>query len=190
MKQMCTRVLTTLCLGFIVACGGVAATPNAGDSGAPADPSEQCPADTETFRDGPMGLLRSDDKNNLSVRIVHAEAVPPTRDFNDWTIAVTDASGAPLPNAQLTWACAWMPVHGHGSNPKRVNKLDGGRFDLLQQNLSMFGGWQIKLWIDPDGGSVDFQPKITSGDVCMPNNGTSGPPNIEFDVCVPRMRGG
>jgi hypothetical protein len=154
--------------------------------------SEQCPADTEEFRDGPNGLLRMDPQTGISVRIVNAEAVPPTKDFNDWTIAVTDANGAVLPDAQVTWACAWMPVHGHGSNPKRVNKLDGGRFELKQQNLSMYGGWQIKLWITADGGDA-YVPQtssgVLSGNVCQPSNGSANTPNIEFDVCVPRMRG-
>lgn len=137
--------------------------------------------------------MRKDEKNNIAVRIDDAEYAPPAKDFNDWTIAITDASGGPLPKAQITWVCAWMPVHGHGSNPKRLNKLDGGRFELKQQNLSMYGGWQIKLWIDPDGGSMEYQPQggsgVLGGDVCIPVGDATALPNIQFDVCVPRARG-
>ena len=192
------RILIECCLGvLLIACGdSMDATAEVMDaeSAAPLPPDQQCPADTEEFRATEQsGLLQMDATQNFEVRLVSANWVPPAKDFNDWTIAVTDMNGTPMPNAQINWACAWMPAHGHGSNPKQINKLGDGRFELFQQNLSMYGGWQVKLWIDPDGGSVDYQPQSAgsglSGTVCTPSNGTAGTQNIEFDVCVPRMRG-
>jgi hypothetical protein len=164
----------------------------AGDSAAPADDSARCPADTEEFRFGPNGLIRTDMATGISVRLEKASDAPPSRGFNDWTIAVTDQNGAPMAQAELNWACAWMPAHNHGSSPKRVGRPGNGRFELLQQNLSMYGGWQVKLWIDANGSGPVFDPQkgtgIVGGDACR-GSGTTAAPNIQFNICVPTTPG-
>jgi hypothetical protein len=194
MKLVCTHVLTALSIAAsLVACGDDSAPQVDADADTATPSDEQCPANLEPLRDGANGSLQTDAKADLSVRVVSAQALPPARDFNDWTIAITNANGDALPNAQVTWACAWMPVHGHGSNPKALEKLDDGRFELKRQNLSMYGGWQIKLWVTADGGQEYVPPTssgVLNGNVCQPSNGTTGEPNIVFDICVPRMRGG
>ena len=163
----------------------------AGASG-PADESARCPADTEEFKVGPNGLTRSDAATGISVRLIKASDAPPIRGFNDWTLAVTDQSGMPMPQAELRWACAWMPAHNHGSSPKRVVRSGNGQFELLQQNLAMYGGWQVKLWIDASGTGPVFDPQkgsgIVGGDACR-GMGVSATPNIQFNICVPTSPG-
>jgi hypothetical protein len=170
--------------------------PLTGGSGEPAvDASEQCPANVEPFAIGASGLAKTDPATGLTVRLVDASASPPALDYNDWTIAITDAAGAPVQAAQITWACAWMAVHGHGSNPRQVKKLDAGRFELVKQNLAMYGPWQVRLWIDPTGASDAYVPQsggggIVGGEICTPSNGAPFAPTVVFDVCVPRSRAG
>lgn len=173
------------------ACGGDAGSQGLGvTAGGPAadTAAERCPPGTDEFRYGPSGLLKSDPATGVSVRLLDASDSPPSRGFNDWTIGVFDQSGAPMPTAELHWACAWMPAHLHGSNPKTVVRLGNGQFQLVKQNLAMYGGWQVKLWVDASGTGPAFDPQgnngILGGDACR-GPGIAGAPNIEFDICVP-----
>ena len=194
MRHVCTGFLTTVCVAALslAACGDDVAAAAQPDADV-VPPDEQCPANLDEFRASSEGLLQTDAKTGISVRLVDADAIPPARDFNTWTIAITDADGNAMPDARLMWACAWMQVHGHGTNPKSIEKLDGGEYVLKKQNLSMYGEWQIKLWITAGGDGTDYVPPggsgVLDGNVCQPSNGTTGAPNIVFDVCVPRMRG-
>lgn len=194
MKQTVTRSAIALSLLF-AGCGEQTGTlPSNVSAGgaAPADDSARCPAGTEEFRFGPNGLVQTDAATGMSVRLVQANASPPTRGFNDWTIAVVDAAGAPMANAELHWACAWMPAHNHGSNPKSVMRLGNGQFQLAKQNLAMYGGWQVKLWIDATGTGPVFDPQggsgIVGGNACT-GPGISATPNIQFNICVPTSPG-
>ena len=185
------------CLAVIGACGEDEKPPSTAPDGAAGEDasraSEQCPAGTPEFTIGAKGLTSMDAASGVAVRIDNAPK-PPERSFNTWKIVVTDASGAPMPNAQLTWACAWMAVHGHGTNPKKVEKVSDGVFNLLQQNFSMYGPWQVQLWIDPTGKAPAYAPQIVSGvenaNACSPSNGAGATPNIRFDFCVPRTNDG
>ena len=180
----------------LVACGSDDddAPPTDADVDGPADPSEECLPNTPEFSYGPTGLSQAAATGQFSVRIEDAEYAPPAKNFNDWTLQISDASGMPMPQARLVWACAWMPAHLHGSVPKGIMKLDGGKYVLKSQNLSMYGGWQVKLWIDPAGTLPDFVPGSTAGavgrDACMPTLAAiTQDANIQFTVCVPRQRG-
>jgi hypothetical protein len=91
--------------------------------------------------------------------------------------------GNVLPQANLTWACAFMPAHGHGSNPRTVTKLGDGRFELQKQNMAMEGGWLIELWVDPTGETEAFEGARGTGlgtSAC----GKPGEPLL-MKVCVP-----
>ena len=191
MDDMVRRLLFVVCGAALVGCGDGHETHMQSVTGggpAPADETARCPPGTEAFRYGPDGLVRTDPATGVTVRLLKASDAPPTRGFNDWTIGVTDQSGAPMPNAELRWACAWMPAHNHGSNPKSVMRLGNGQFVLSRQNLAMYGGWQVKLWIDATGTGPVFDPQsgngIVGGDACR-GTGVGAAPNIQFDICVP-----
>jgi hypothetical protein len=177
-----------------IACGDDSnASPDASGAGDSPEPAAECPAETPTFAaEATHGLEASDPKTGLSVRIIDANYSPPAKNFNDWEIAVTDQNGAPMPQAHVTWACAWMAVHGHGSNPRSVENADDGRFWLRKQNLSMYGGWQVRLWITTDAGARDYVfPKgssLVNSAACQAPDSTMGSPNISFDICVPTER--
>jgi hypothetical protein len=195
MQPTRTSIFASACIALLsTACSSdtsSATNQETADSGAP-DPSEECPSDTPTLTDGTSGLQVADAKSGIAARIIKAQYLPPALATNDWTIAVTDATGAAMPNAQITWACAWMPVHGHGSNPKAVDKLGNGQFNLEKQNLSMYGGWEVQLWVNATGTGTDYAPQngggSLTGNACTPQGTTTGNPNLVFNVCVPRAR--
>lgn len=146
-----------------------------------------CPADLEPFAIGAHGLTKSDPRTQLSVRVDKAN-FPPRRGMNDWQIVVTDAAGQPASNAHLSWACTYMPVHGHGKNPRSIERTGDGVFLLSQQNMSMPGPWQVQLWLDPSGRAPEYTPQlgaaVPDGMPCMPSNGVSLTPSVVFTVCV------
>jgi hypothetical protein len=148
-----------------------------------------CDPTLPAFTTGPSGLTTSDTTGQLKVRIESADNQPPAKSYNTWKIVVEDASGQPMPSAKLNWVCAWMAVHGHGSNPQQVNKLGNGELELVKQNLSMYGPWAVKLWIDPTGAGPEYLPQdgamVMAGNNCMPSNGAAPNPNVEIDFCVP-----
>jgi hypothetical protein len=196
MKKLCSWILMSTCVAS-AACGSddspAPVDDDTGDAAALA--SEECVPGTPEFRYGADGLSQADPTGRFSVRILDSNYLTPAKTFNTWTIQISDSSGAPMPQAHLTWACAWMPAHRHGSNPRGVMKLDGGEYKLLEQNFAMYGGWQVRMWIDPEGTTADYTPGAAAGavggDACSPTNpGVMGQtPNIEFSICVPRQRG-
>jgi YtkA-like len=178
----------------LAACGSDAVVKPAPADDEP-DASAQCAPTTEAFAVGEtIGLTTSDPKTGMQARIVMADHNPPAYDYNTWTLAVTDASGAPMPDAHITWACAWMPAHLHGSNPREIDELGNGRFTLGKQNLTMYGEWQVKLWVSNDPAAKPYAPQVgagnRTGDACSPSDLTTGVANIVYDVCVPRDRDG
>ena len=198
MQRSHTIIFAGACIALSsTACGSDSTSPVADlSSDAGVDPSAECPANTPTFADGPNGLQAPiDTKNGIAVRLIQAQFSPPAKMSNDWTIAVTDPAGAPTTNAQITWACAWMPVHGHGSNPTAIDNLGNGQFKLEKQNLSMYGGWEIQLWVNNTGAGTQYAPQngggsLLTGNACTPDpsSGATGSPNIMFNICVPQAR--
>jgi hypothetical protein len=136
-----------------------------------------------------IGLTTPDMTGALKVRIDSADHQPPAKAYNTWKIAIEDASGQPMSGATLNWACAWMEVHGHGSNPQAINDLGNGEFELVNQNLSMYGPWAVKLWVDPTGAGPEYLPqngaKVMAGNNCMPSNGAVPAANVVINFCVP-----
>jgi hypothetical protein len=163
------------------------------DSGEHQPPTPPCDPNLPDFTVGMNGLKATDSTGQFSVRIEDAPK-PPQRDYNTWKIAVEDASGQPMANAKLGWACAWMAVHMHGSNPQVITNLGGGKFELEKQNLSMFGPWEVRFWVDSTGAGPEYLPqsggtKVALGNECMPTNGVTPSANIKFDICVPQSGG-
>jgi hypothetical protein len=144
-----------------------------------------CPADTPPFDFGPTGLSETNEMAGVKAYLETASDKPPFYGPNDWTIAFTDLDGKPASNAVLTWACAFMPKHGHGSSPKRVNDLGDGRYELMQQNMAMQGGWEIRLWVDMTGAGTPFK----GGGVGINRSACAQPrtePTLKLRACVPR----
>lgn len=154
------------------------------------DPDEACPADLPAFTTGPAGYTVEDAASGIKVRLDWAEYQPPANDYNTWKLAVTDLAGMPLPDAQFTWACAWMEKHGHGTNPKTITKQPDGLWEIGKQNLSMNGGWAIRFWINATGTGKTYAggSEQRSPNACRAPDSSN--PNIEFRICVPRERGG
>jgi hypothetical protein len=156
------------------------------------DESEKCPEDYLAFATGEDGLHPPVADTNFEVRLLESDKpYPPRADFNTWTVAVRDATtGEPVTAATLTWACAWMGFHEHGTNPKQVEALGDGEFRLVKQNLAMFGAWNVRLWIDPSGQEPNYDPggksTLANSLACTPTTGLEGDPNVEFNICVPR----
>jgi hypothetical protein len=185
-----TRLLIGLAGAMLVACASKDDPVNLAmyeaDSGE--YPPAECPTNLKPFTVGPSGLTESDSAMQVSVRIDDANK-PPIKNYNDWTISILDANGQPNPTATLNWACAWMAVHGHGSNPKSIVNMGNGQYKLGMQNLSMTGPWEVRLWVDPTGQLPEYAPqagaRIMAGDECAPSNGAAPMNNIDFNFCVP-----
>jgi hypothetical protein len=186
-----TRLLIGLAGAMLVACASkddpVGPPMYEPDSGA--YPDVACPSDLKAFTTGASGLTETDSTKQISVRIDKASSVPPIKNYNDWTISILDASGQPNPNANVSWACAWMAAHGHGSNPKAIQNMGNGQYFLSMQNFSMTGPWEVRLWIDPTGQGAEYAPqagaRIMAGNECAPSNGAPTMWNLDFNFCVP-----
>jgi hypothetical protein len=199
-RRLCKRALVGACVALLGACSdsgdgsGDGSTANAaGAAGAGSgDEMAECAADYLAFSTGDEGGLRVPVKDTAyEVRLLGANHEPPKKDYNSWTIGVRDAAtGAPVPNATISWACAWMNVHQHGTNPKGFVSKGNGDFELVDQNLSMFGPWEVRFWVDPTGAAPMYDPQMGStqrnGKACTPSTGPQVEYNTEFRVCVPR----
>lgn len=184
--MMPTPLRMVLAVALVVSasgCGSDESNPHAGLGDSESDDLDQsCPSDTPPFNFGPAGLSATDETLGVKVFLEDASSKPPFFGTNDWTIAITDMSDAPMPEATLTWACAYMPLHGHGSNPKLIENLGDGRYRLLKQNMAMGGQWEIRLWVDPTGAGEAYTGGIGGAlSVC----GMSGEPLV-LRACVPR----
>ena len=198
---MSTRFLVAACIVATGACSGESDNPpgsvNAGigdgtAGGEAAPPSmESCKSDYLGFAVGPNGSAMTDATSGVTVKVLEG-SVPPNFGFNTWTIQLSDATGAPMPNARITWACVFMDVHGHGANPKAVENLGDGKYKIVDQNMRMFGPWEVRFWIDPTGAEPEYTPAnagVLNGMACIPTSGDMGAPSVEFKVCVPRSTG-
>ncbi len=174
-------------MASVAACGG----DDSGEMVEPVDASGQpiasCDPSIPAFTIGAGGLTDDNAMTNVRVRVEDADYLPPRNGINSWTVAITDLNDQPIPEAQLTWVCAHMPAHNHGSNPKVVSKLDEKHYSLERQNLSMQGGWEIRFWIDRDGGSEEFKGAVggINNTACGGPDGNSTWTN-SMRICVPR----
>lgn len=197
-----SRFLLRSCMAVLMSCAAACASGDDDtatqlpevDDGGNMYAEAKCPATLpKVLLTGPSGLTVSDPASGLSARIDDASPQIPDRTSNNtWKIAVTDAAGQPATQATISWACAFMEVHGHGSNPAAVNDLGGGVFEISKQNLSMYGPWAVRLWVDATGAEPNFvrQNGLESGHECDPTNGSPSEPNIVYDFCVPDDRSG
>jgi hypothetical protein len=79
---------------------------------------------------------------------------PAARGLNQWTVAVTDAAGAPLAGASLVLS-ATMPDHGHSSPAPAPPVTDSaGQSVLSGLDFFMPGVWRIQIDIYPEGATA------------------------------------
>jgi len=179
-------VLFAVLVGVTTACDSGDDEPApAADAGDTSEPSKACPPDTPEFNLGATGLTSEPNEAlGIKAHLVGASAKPPANGYNDWTIEITDLDGNALPDASLVWTCAFMPAHGHGSNPKTVDKLGEGQFELIRQNMAMAGQWLIELWVDPTGETPSYEGRGTGiiPSACSKPGTTS---SLVLKACVP-----
>jgi hypothetical protein len=179
-------VLFAVLVGVTTACDSGDDEPApAVDAGDGTAPSKACPPDTPDFDFGSGGLTSEPNEAlGIQAHLVTASARPPANGYNDWTIEITDLNGNPIADASLVWACAFMPAHSHGSNPKSVVSLGFGQFELVKQNMTMAGGWLIQLWVDPTGETPNYAGRGT-GIITSPCSKPRTTASLVLKACVP-----
>lgn len=102
-----------------------------------------CPDSDPPFA---LGMKTTSASGDLTATLLQAAPAPPQRYLNDWTIALSDATGA-ASDLEIRGARAFMPLHNHGAAAQRIRALGAGRFSLEGLNLFMRGSWEIQLWL-------------------------------------------
>ena len=142
----------------------------------------RCPADTPMFSAAPdSGLLVVGNRSTVQGRIIQAEPAQPERFENDWTVQFSDLAGVPLDNLAISSACAFMPVHGHGGEPKEVVKSGAGTFSLMGLNLFMRGPWEVQLAVRAGAMADVAQSEATN---CDRERRQAGSDLVVFRACI------
>ena len=142
----------------------------------------RCPADTPMFSAAPdSGLLVVGNRSTVQGRIVQAEPAQPERFENDWTVQFSDPTGMPLDDLTIASACAFMPVHGHGGEPKEVVKSGAATFSLMGLNLFMRGPWEVQLAVRAGALEDAAQSEATS---CDRDRRQTGSDLLVFRACI------
>jgi hypothetical protein len=133
-----------LLLSFTAACSGS----DGPDEPLPPADDGVCADDTsgETYA---AGMTFDGKKGLTTVTLEEASPAPPVASQNTWTIAITDAAGAPVVGATLT--VEPFMKHGgsgHGTAAKVVvSELGDGRYLLSNVYLNMVGSWITTIGI-------------------------------------------
>jgi hypothetical protein len=89
----------------------------------------------------------------------------PAIGFNRWTVAITDAGGAPVMDLTVTADKPRMPIHGHSSRMfPQVAAEAGGVYVVSGIDFFMAGYWEMGLELAPAAGAAD---------------------RIAFPICIP-----
>lgn len=108
--------------------------------------------------------MAKETESGFEVELAESDPAPPARQDNSWVIAVKDANGEPILDAQLTLNPR-MPDHGHGAPREAVvTQLGDGRYRAEPVALFMPGYWTIDVSV-----SVGDDP----------------PESVQFGFCVP-----
>jgi hypothetical protein len=99
------------------------------------------------------GLSGSSADGSLKMSFVSASPAPPEKGENNWTLKVTDGSGAPVTGASFT-VKPWMPEHLHGSSivPQMTPASQPGVYDVGILEFFMPGIWQTTITLVEDAG--------------------------------------
>jgi hypothetical protein len=83
---------------------------------------------------------------------------PSAKGLNQWTIAVTDAMGAPLAGANLVLETS-MPDHGHSSTPPVAPTTDArGTSVVPDLDFFMAGVWRTQVDVYPADATAGADP--------------------------------
>ncbi|MCA9490514.1 MAG: FixH family protein [Myxococcales bacterium] len=120
---------------WIAACSGGSDVVLTGDT------DDDC-AGADTFVAG----IEVESSGGELVSIVSAEPTPPDVGDNTWTVAVADASGAPMAGLAPV-VRPWMPMHGHGLAPPEYVGIDqaDGTYVVPTFDLIMPGLWEFTV---------------------------------------------
>jgi hypothetical protein len=96
------------------------------------------------------GLEQASDAGMFKAKLLAGTPAPPDRGNNTWTISVLDPSGAPMSGVNEVRVKAWMPDHGHGTNPlwNDATVQPDGTYQVGPFNLFMPGLWQFTVSVE------------------------------------------
>ena len=87
----------------------------------------------------------------IEVELLSAAPAPPANAAAVWTLALSDAMGAPLEGASLL-GIPYMEDHGHVRATPVGEEIEPGVYELGPLGLTMPGLWLVTLRIAPAGG--------------------------------------
>ncbi len=93
------------------------------------------------------GLTRESKDGLFTARLEETSPPTPGRGENVWNLALVDAAGDPMTPDSVRLK-AWMPDHGHGTNPlwnDPVESSEPGRPQFGPFNLYMSGLWEFTI---------------------------------------------
>jgi hypothetical protein len=125
------------------------------DGGADAAEFEGCPESTPVFE---VGMSTPGRAGRIMAVLRDASDLPPARYFNDWTLAFTDAAGAPLEDVDVVKARAYMRVHDQYGLPDPSvarRAVEPAAFDFKRLNLFMRGPWEVQLSLRSESAGED-----------------------------------
>lgn len=96
------------------------------------------------------GLEMQSEDGTFTVRLVEGTPAPPDRGDNTWTLQIMDASGTPMTPERVR-VKAWMPDHGHGTNPlwTEAEDMGDGMYSVGPFDLFMGGLWEFTVEAGP-----------------------------------------
>jgi hypothetical protein len=120
------------------------ATPDASTSG-DGDDAGEATCDNAQGLDTYVANLTKAGKSGLSFVLKTSDPAPPARGTNNWTLAITDTTGAGVAGATID-VKPFMPLHGHGSSiVPTITDSGGGAYVLSNLYLFMPGLWTITI---------------------------------------------
>ncbi len=157
------RLLCSATLAVVASCGSADNGDDAdSDDTAGSDASEDgvpCTADYPTYHAGLNMTV-----NGVTATLMSADPAPPRQKVrNDWAVALTDSSGAPMSDFEIETPDTYMPVHRHHGATLPMVSIEGtpGQFKLNALNFTMPGPWLTIFSVAPTNGqSALFQFKI------------------------------
>lgn len=108
-------------------------------------------------RDDDFALGLAHEGASMQFSIADADPAMPIRGDNAWTVAIADASGAPMDGMAVS-VRPWMPDHGHGTPVQaQITALEDGQYEIAPLNLFMAGYWEVTVSTAEPEDSVVFK---------------------------------
>jgi hypothetical protein len=168
MSTLRPRFGITLSLLALAGCGGSSKSVALGDAGV-----EDASADADlsdvacgSIPSHPVGLKASTKTSGIVAQVVKVDFDPPRKFDNDWVIALTDKSGAPIHGAIIKNPDTYMPKHNHpGGFTPVVSELatEPGHYEFKGIYFSMTGPWEVLF----DVGTGGAAPELVVINVCV-----------------------